>query len=425
MCFVYGNLRDDFLYGLSNFFNTGKQPPCASLNMRRALDEHRKRLAKKGVTYSEIIKPSDEPREKTKKHVSNAFFTLETEAHYNVATEISDGVNTIRCDDSGDDVVYIHYIDRTMSAGDDSKIPLICPNCSHHADASTFSGGCPMCGTRFKIDDLYPCVNACYTKAYLMPSQTGRPVLKKGLLALKIGGGIALGIAILSFLIMIMFGTEVLKALATANGVFVGSSVISTGILWLIFYTIYSVKSTAGGIRMTAREIDMRSTVDTGKRMEAVICPLDPFFTYDVFEGKILSIVRTIAYSDNRNNCSFYCGNDDLMFMDDLVDIRYRGGVEFTRADIVGDYLHVLVTLYLDNVYYRDRQFIRKKENFRLELVRNRSVKTNPVFTAYSTNCPHCGASFDSVLTKTCPVCGSGFELAGQDWTIVRILRTA
>jgi ribosomal protein S27AE len=155
--------------------------------------------------------------------------------------------------------------------------------------------------------------------------------------------------------------------------------------------------------------------------MEGTICQLDPFFTYEVFEGKILSVVRTIAYSDNRKNCSFYCGNDELIFMDDLVDIRYRGGIEFIRADIVGDYLHVLATLYLDNIYYRDGRFIRKNENFQIELIRNRSVKTNPLITAYSINCPHCGASFDSVLSKTCPFCGSGFELAGHHWTIVRL----
>ena len=142
---MYENLRDNFLYGLSDYYYTGKMPPRASLNMRRALDEHRKRLAKKGVTYSEIIKPSEEPREMSKKSGNGAFITLEIAAHYNIATEISDGKNIIKNDDSRDDVVHIHYVDRTMSAGDDSRIPLICPNCNHHADARTFSGGCPLC----------------------------------------------------------------------------------------------------------------------------------------------------------------------------------------------------------------------------------------------------------------------------------------
>ena len=82
------NLRDNFLYGLSDYYYTGKMPPRASLNMRRALDEHRKRLAKKGVTYSEIIKPSEEPREMSKKSGNGAFITLEIAAHYNIATEI-------------------------------------------------------------------------------------------------------------------------------------------------------------------------------------------------------------------------------------------------------------------------------------------------------------------------------------------------
>ena len=197
---MYDGLRDAFLYGLSDFYYTNKMPPRSSLNMRRALGEHKKRLDKKGLTYSEIIKPFDELREESSQTRNNAFITTKSEAHYDIATEISDGTNTIRHDDSKDDIVYLHYIDRVQSSGDDSQIPLICPNCNHRASADTFANGCPMCGTRFKIDDLYPCVNAYYTKADFIPYETQRSKKKKAHISLLVGGTIATITSIITFI---------------------------------------------------------------------------------------------------------------------------------------------------------------------------------------------------------------------------------
>ena len=422
---MYDGLRDEFLYGLSNFYYTNKLPPHSSLNMRRALGVHKKRLDKKGLTYSEIIKPCEELREETSQKQNNSFLTTKSESHYNIATEISDGTNSIRYDDSKDDIVYLHYIDRALAWRDESQIPLICPNCDHRASAATFANGCPMCGTKFKIDDLYPCVNAYYTKADFIPYETQRSKKKKAHISLLVGGTIA---TITSIIIFITYQSganpNVAAALFVALLFPINIFPFCSGVTFAIFGFIDSAKGMAGGMRMTAREVGMFSTVKTKKILEKAICPMDPAFTYEEFEGKIISAVRTIAYSDDRLNCSLYSGTDDLKFMDDIVDIKYRGGIGYKNACVVNGYQHLLVTLYLENIYYKDGQFSRVRENFQVELIRHVNAKTNPVFSAFSINCPNCGASFDSVISKSCPTCGSRYEISGQDWSVLYLCRT-
>ena len=50
---MYSRLRDSFLDGLSSYYGSDVMPAGASVNMRRALAEHRNRLRDKGLTYKE------------------------------------------------------------------------------------------------------------------------------------------------------------------------------------------------------------------------------------------------------------------------------------------------------------------------------------------------------------------------------------
>ena len=123
--------------------------------------------------------------------------------------------------------------------------------------------------------------------------------------------------------------------------------------------------------------------VHSGKvRTEREVRKYDLAFSYEVFEGKILSAIRTIAYSDDRKNCGLYIGDDDLTFMDDLVDIRYRGASKFEEATLTGDYQHISMTVYLDNIYYTGDCFTQKRENFVVGLVRHKDARTSSTFTA-------------------------------------------
>ena len=423
---MYDGLREDFISGLSGFYSNNVMPPRASINMRRALTEHKKRLDSKGITYKETYTPVEEPRVQEIKVVSYAFPTVDVSEHFDIATEMTDGKCGIRCNDEADDILHLQVIDRRdkeEGEEDEGEIMLVCPNCGSQADADTLAGGCPKCGTRFQIDDLYPCVNTYYHRPYPLPSQSDDATIKRFKLAIKIGGALGVCMGVYSAVSEFLSAGRILQSITIGAGNFVFGSMILILVVYAILTVIFAVRSVGGGVKVLADTLDMKGMYSAKVRTEAAVRKYDLAFSYEVFEGKILSAIRTIAYSDDRSNCSLYIGDDDLSFMDELVDIRYRGASKFESSSLVGDYLHISMTVYLDNIYYTGDYFTQKRENFTVNLVRHKSVKTSPTFTAYSLNCPTCGASYDAVVSCKCPFCGAEGDLSGFDWSINRITR--
>ena len=424
----YDELRENFITGLSEFYSNNVIPPRASINMRRALTEHKKRLDSKGITYSETYTPVEEPRVKELEVLSYAFPTKDVSEHFDIATELTDGKCGIRRNDEKDNILHLQVIDRRDKEEGDSnegEVILVCPNCGSRADADTLAGGCPMCGTKFQIDDLYPCVNAYYHRPYPLPSQTDDATVDRFKLAIKIGGALAVCLGVYSFFVNFIPSGRLFQSLIIGAGNVVMGAFIIILVVYAILTVIFAGRTIAGGVKVAADTLDMAGANMSKVRTEREVRKYDLAFSYEVFEGKILSAIRTIAYSDDRKNCGLYIGDDDLTFMDDLVDIRYRGASKFEEATLTGDYLHITMTVYLDNIYYTGYCFTQKREKFIVSLVRHKDAKTSSTFTAYSLNCPTCGASYDAVLSRVCPCCGATADVSGFDWSINRIVRVS
>ena len=118
---MYDELRENFISGLSEFYSNNVMPPRASINMRRALTEHKKRLDSKGITYHETYTPVEEPRVKELRVVSYAFPTTDVSEHFDIATELTDGKCGIRCNDEKDDILHLQVIDRRDKEEDDEN----------------------------------------------------------------------------------------------------------------------------------------------------------------------------------------------------------------------------------------------------------------------------------------------------------------
>ena len=420
---MYEKIRESFLNELTGYYSTGQMPSHASVNMRRALTEHSDRLRSKGVRYRPSFVSTDNKGEGETKFRTNSFLTCTCYKHCNTIFEYTDGTTTMRSDESADDVVYLQVIDRKdadHTRKSDDQI-IICPNCGHRAPAAGFVDGCPMCSTRFEIENVFPCVNSYYSMIWPMPRKDfAERGMKIGAIA-GIGAGATIGV--LSFLLMLISQNIVFFAL-------LGAAVLAFLSGWITFMIVYgitamfaSAKAAAGVVTMALNTMDMTAAVNSKRRTEQALAPYDSGFSFNLLEGKILSYLKTLAYSGNRQNCSIYMGKGDLSFMDDLVDIRYRGATRFDKAVVVGDYIHLIMTVYLDNVYYRDGKFGKVRENFTVELARRKEVQTVPDFSAYNINCASCGGSFDAVLSRNCPYCGSVYDLSSQDWGVLTIVK--
>ncbi|MBO4688015.1 MAG: hypothetical protein J5636_05835 [Clostridiales bacterium] len=418
------NIRDTFLRELDSFYSKGEMPSHVSINMRHALTEHQKRLRSKGLAYSERFEHTIDERGHEATFDFGAFQMTNATKHCNAVTDLTDGRSRLRVDDASDDVVYCHILDRAGDAsyGSDAERIIACPNCGNRTAAKDAVNGCPMCGTKFKIDDLYPCVNTYYSMIFPMPKQNS--VEQSMHTATIIGVAVGLITALIVGIVMAIGGYNawIIAFAAPISGGLCGWATFL--ISFMIGNAVISAKGVVGVARMAADTLDMAGATSSRRKTEAAVKPFDPDFSFDIFEGKILSAIRTIAYSDDRAHCSLYAGSDDLSYMDDLVSIRYRGACRFDNAGLAGDFLQVAMTVFLDNVYYSNGQFLRRKENFQVLLVRHKAARTPVVFSAYSVNCSKCGGTFDSILSRQCPFCGNNFVLSNLDWTIVGINRT-
>ncbi|MBO4475070.1 MAG: hypothetical protein J5750_09205, partial [Clostridiales bacterium] len=418
------NIRDTFLRELDGFYSKGEMPSHVSINMQHALTEHHKRLKSKGLAYSERFEHTIDERASQATFDFGAFKMTNALKHCNAIIDLTDGRSRLRVDDASDDVVHCHILDRAGDAsnGSDAERIIACPNCGHRTAAKDAVNGCPMCGTKFKIDDLYPCVNTYYSMIFPMPKQNS---IENSMHRATIIG-VCVGV-IIALLVGILMGKDGHSAFLIGFAALIAGALVGWATFLLSFLignAIVGAKGVVGVARMAADTLDMAGAANSRRQTEAAIKPFDPDFSYDIFEGKILSAIRTIAYSDNRAHCSLYAGSDDLSFMNDLVNIRYRGACRFNNAGLAGDFLQVAVTVFLDNVYYANGQFLRRKENFDVLLVRHKAARTPVVFSAYSVNCSKCGGTFDSILSRQCPYCGNSFVLSNLDWTIVGIRPT-
>ena len=417
------NIRDTFLNELGAFYATGVMPHKVSINMRHALNEHRQRLMSRGITYSEQFLPNGDTRASSSAWGNGKFKMTNSSKHCNAVTSMTNGVTGIKCDEAKDDVVHCHVIDINESASsNDEDMMMECPNCGHAAMAKVFVDGCPSCGTRFQMSDFYPCVNTYYSMPWPLPKTNWVEVAVRR--AIKIGIIVGIIVGIITAFVMFFGGSNPILTLIVPIAVALLVGWATFLISYLIGQGVATVQTVGGLAKVAVNTLDMAGARDSRRKAEEAIRPYDPDFSFDVFEGKIISSIRTIAFSNNRANCCLYEGADPLVFMNDLVDIRYRGACKFENATLIGDYLHVVMTAFLDNVFYVNGQFGRVKENFTVELVRQKDVRTPVQFSAYSANCPSCGGTFDAVLSKQCPYCGHRYDHTIHDWTVIRLVKS-
>ena len=174
--------------------------------------------------------------------------------------------------------------------------------------------------------------------------------------------------------------------------------------------------------REAGRSLPLLSGLKTKKKIEEKLKSIDQAFSFEYFEGRIISLLRTIAYSDDRDSLSIYSGKQDLSFMNDLIDIQYRGVLQLKGISFKEDMTQITVKAFLNNTYYTNRIY-RKDENYLLTIERQTGSLTGLGFDILKIQCPNCGGSFDALHEKNCPHCGSYYDLVHDDWVIREIHR--
>ena len=148
----------------------------------------------------------------------------------------------------------------------------------------------------------------------------------------------------------------------------------------------------------------------------------EPAFSYEAFEGRILALLRSAAFECDRESLAVWEGNDDLAFLDTVIDMQYRGALYIRRCEKMGNILRVEGTAFLTDTY-AGRSIREKDEQFRFCVEKEVTAEYNPAFTFLRVSCDGCGGSFDAMHMRNCPYCGREYERKKKDWVLTGLKR--
>lgn len=291
---------------------------------------------------------------------------------------------------------------------DPSKLPAeayICPNCATIASAEMLaSTGCPSCGTRFSIPQLYPKVSHfSYTE---VESEKKKSVFKKSSIP-----------AIITFLVFFLF------MLATKK-----SSSVATMIILPLFFALvaFGISSYINLFRVAlsdAKQLNNRANTrnmsNYSKQVfERTMATYGPIFNFQYFSSRVYNLLGAMIYAEDKKECPFYSGPDFVGDFDTIIDyvpigmdiLSYdidENGICTIGAKVIAD----TYSLVNDSILHRKAEFI-------LKASKNMNYPIDINFSAHTYKCVGCAGSYDVTKETNCPYCGRPHDVLDEEWYI-------
>ena len=400
---------DVFIKEMHTWSVQGKKPALASGELRYLLDCRRKRLETRGLVMEETLE--HRPEDITGQ-VDRGGDPISAEIQY------QEGLRHVVFRKAGKIIRKIKepvvFYATLLNRKDYREKEITCPNCGHTAMASEMRDGCPYCGTVFEMEDVWPVFSSYYYVPGIVDRSTMMPNIKRVLRRVFTGTFLILS-AVLYFYTNAEYPFWARLPLSLLGGALGGGVMAFTG------YYLMGLVLLGKAFRAAGRALTMVGGIRTDKKMEEKMRPYEPDFSYPYFEGRLISLLRAIAFSDRRDQLSLYEGDEDLSFLDTIVDMQYRGASKLQDFAVEDGVFHVRIKAYMDVLRYENRMR-RRDESY--EVCLEKDVEADdPGFSVQKVQCRSCGSSFDAMHRKTCPYCGKPYRLIHDDWMITSIRR--
>ncbi len=291
-----------------------------------------------------------------------------------------------------------------------------CPTCGAISPIRVLTEGCPYCHTKFRMSDLFPKVtNFFFIKDHGLSNEEAKSGIRKWCL----GGGILTGL----WGLFLALGGE------RPGGIWgILSLLLSVAVAALIGavggYFALSIRLLVGLFADAAGTIPMLFRVaGAKKRLTNLMKRYDPYFSYDYFSGQVLGLLKVLLYSDDWDSLPVYEGRKDHETFPEIIDAVYRGAMAFNGCRFVGNYCHLDVSIYMQDLYDRGNKIHKKNDVFHLRLCKNMARPPEPGFSIKRVQCRNCGGSFDSTKIRYCPYCKGPYDMKEDDWVVLDIMK--
>lgn len=411
-------LFDRFLTGIENWSITGQEPPEGDQDIRYYLDLQEHRLKQRRISMEYRFPKGSLPVTQASKVLGGTLNPYAHSLHFCSCNEyISFSRDGAKLYEQERDVVFYQTIIEPQTGMEHlGEQAYVCPNCAAITSISQLlETGCPYCGTRYIMSDLYPKVTNYYTLESMPDTEKVKSNTKKW---------VGYGAAILAAFTVIINLPTLLSGDPFAPFSAVFMALVGGGIGAMVGYAAYSFSLLGTLFHRVGKSIPVSSgSFGSKKKLTNSIQKYDPAFSYEYFEGKALSLFRTVAFSPDPEDFVQYRGKPINEMFSSLVDIAYRGGIGIDSIRVEGENLIADLRLYLTNYYDMDRHVVPKNEVIRMRLCHKAAWKVEPAFSIVKVCCHSCGSSYNAAKQRTCPYCGAQYDSAREDWVVLSVAK--
>lgn len=399
-------LQETFVRQMEDWSKTGKVPELAGMDMQYAFELQKKRLQAKHAQLQYHFTPNELSGMAIHSEVSiNGFKNKTPFREYQVQTDcLVDGVKKHHRKSS--EIMYANVTDLMHP---NVVTTATCPNCATISHVRELINGCPSCGTRFSITDFYPKVTQFYTVDNTGANQ--REVNSNVTKSLLIGAAIG----VLFALPACLAGGEWFYLLGVLPGAFLGA------IFGYIVYAMWLFFKIIG--KAVASVPLVVGNMSAEPRIKGFMRKYQPDFSFQFFAAKMMNLLRMMIFSDEYDNLAVYEGAPVTNTFQNIIDVKYRGGLSLSRIYMEGEECHVELGVYVISTYCNKRGISERNETYKLHVCKNISKPDDFGFSIREYQCRNCGGSFDAAKERRCPYCGSNYHMRENDWVVIELKR--
>lgn len=418
----YSEMFAEFLQELEAWCENGREPASGDQDLRHYLDLEEKRLKKRGLSMKARLKTFGDVLQTSKlvSAMSRDPFHL---ARYSRSQHSQSVEKTISYKRNGQEIYRkkddYDVILTIMEAASEEQASIagmdyVCPACGGISKIRALQEeGCPYCGGHFIMSELFPKVsNYWFNKSVSIPEKFDSDMKK------WIWGTIS--VVALSFFIYLMFadrrtglGLKILKALL--GGAFAGA-------IWGYMLFCGKILFRLGRIAVRGTKVSLGTRKGKAK-IDRFLSQFDPAFSYEYFQGKVLSLVRSIILTDDPSNLPQYGGKALDPEFERYLHINYAGGIGLDHAQVKNGRIMVSLDIFLLNTVDSERGIEERLEKLRVKMEHLAAFRVDPEFSIQRVSCKTCGSSFNALKEKHCPYCGTAYQPEEADWLVTEISR--
>lgn len=303
----------------------------------------------------------------------------------------------------------ILYLTVTRFRGSEipAQAPCTCPACGGISPAEVLAReGCPYCGGRFTLGDLYPKVSNFY---FVRDSGMTSEEMKRPMVRLMLIFGALWLVPTLPGNLVRCF-TDGFHPWPLVGGLF--SAALFGAVFGYVAYSGYLLamlfKEAAGSLRLLPGFLKSR------KRLTEFFRDLDPDFSYEFFMGKMASLSKRLLLAEDPTGLPDYLGGPLPEFCRNILDVSFQGAMGLGPCRREGNRVHLNVTVFAACLERQGNRVRRTRRSITMQVCRE--LGPEEPMALHRVQCPACGGSFDAARLKCCPYCDSPYDRAKSTW---------